>query len=90
LAAAAACNAGRLADRLLDAAETDDDPATRAVARKILAGIYVRVFNVWLKDDSADLARTLAELDRRLQQAEGLARWLRGLRGRRTRPAAAA
>ena len=50
------------------------------VARKVLGAIYVRVFNVWLDDDTPDLARTLAELDRRLQQAERVAGWVHGLR----------
>ena len=35
------------------------------------------------------LARTLAELDHRLQQAEGLARWTGGFGRRRDAPAAA-
>ncbi len=88
LAASGIVNVGRLTDRLVDAAEGEDGPGARLVARHVLAGIYVRVFNVWLGDDSPDLARTLAELDRRLQQAEGVASWLRGM-GRR-RPAAGA
>ena len=83
LTAAGLCNVGRLATRLLDAAETEDGPAAHLIARHVLAAIYVRVFNVWLDDDTVDLARTLAELDRRLQQAEGMARWLSGFRGRR-------
>jgi AcrR family transcriptional regulator len=84
LLAAGLCNLDRLARWLLDAAETGDRPAASAVARQILAAIYARVFRVWLDDDTPDMARTLAELDRRLQQAESLARWTRGLRrGRR-------
>ena len=58
-----------------------------AVARRVLGAIYVRVFNVWLDDDTPDLARTLAELDRRLQQAETAAGWSAGLR--RSRASAA-
>lgn len=80
LTAAGLCNVGRLATRLLDAAETRDGPTAHLIARHVLAAIYVRVFNVWLDDDTVDLARTLAELDRRLQQAEGMARWLSGFR----------
>lgn len=82
LMAAGLCNLGRLADRLLDAAGVTGGPARHAAARKVLAAIYVRVFNVWLDDDTVDLARTLAELDRRLQQAEGIARWTGGWRER--------
>lgn len=73
LAASGLINVGRLADRLIDAAEAGDGPG----ARLVVAAIYVRVFNVWLKDDTPDLGKTLAELDRRLQQAEGVARWFR-------------
>jgi AcrR family transcriptional regulator len=76
------CNVARLTAWLLDAAETSDGPAVGAMARQVLVGIYARVFNVWLDDDTPDMARTLAELDRRLQQAESVARWARGMRGR--------
>jgi AcrR family transcriptional regulator len=82
LIAAACCNVDRLSRRLLDAAGGGDQrgPAGDAVARQVMGAIYVRVFGVWLDDDTTDMARTLAELDRRLQQAESAARWLAGLR----------
>lgn len=79
LAASGLMNLSRLVDRLADAAEDGDGPG----AKLALGAIYVRVFNVWLKDDDPELARTLAELDRRLEQAEGIARWMR--RGRADR-----
>ena len=66
---AAGCNVGLLSRRLLDATET---------ARRVISMIYVRTFRVWLDDATPDMARTLAELDRRLQQAEEVARWIRG------------
>ncbi|HVI35598.1 MAG TPA: hypothetical protein VM684_05170 [Gaiellales bacterium] len=77
LLVAAGCNVGRLSRRLLDAAETADPPAIAAVARRVIEAIYVRTFQVWLDDETPDMARTLAELDRRLQQAEQVARWIR-------------
>ncbi len=40
--------------------------------------VYLQAFRVWLDDDTPDMARTLAELDRRLQQAETAARWFAG------------
>jgi AcrR family transcriptional regulator len=40
---------------------------------KLLAGLYVSVLRVFLDDDSADLARTMAALDRRLRAMES---WL--------------
>ena len=86
LLVAAWCNVDRLSRRLLDAAETADDRLMAAVARRVLAAIYVRAFKVWLDDETPDMARTLAELDRRLQQAEQVARWIRGFG--RSRPVA--
>lgn len=40
---------------------------------KLLAGLYLSVLRVFLDDDSADLARTMAALDRRLRAMES---WL--------------
>jgi AcrR family transcriptional regulator len=37
---------------------------------KLLLGIYLSVFRVWLADDSADMTRTMAALDSRLRAAE--------------------
>ena len=37
---------------------------------KGVAGVVIVVARVWMKDDSPDLAPTMKELDRRLQQAE--------------------
>jgi AcrR family transcriptional regulator len=55
---------------------------------KLLLGIYFSVLRVWLTDDSADMARTMATLDARLRYAE---RWLGlttpGLGGREARAA---
>jgi AcrR family transcriptional regulator len=84
LMAAGFCNLARLSARLLDAAEAGQGPTRAMLARKALCAVYARVFGVWLDDTTPDLARTLAELDRRLQQAEGLARWFGGGRGRRS------
>jgi AcrR family transcriptional regulator len=51
---------------------------------KVLAGIYLSTIPVWLRDDSEDLGRTMAALDRRLARAESLAALCAG-RGRRRR-----
>ncbi|HUN49546.1 MAG TPA: TetR family transcriptional regulator [Candidatus Sulfotelmatobacter sp.] len=45
-----------------------------------LAVIYADTLRVWLGDESKDLARTMAALDRRLRQAESLIRLLPGRR----------
>jgi AcrR family transcriptional regulator len=46
-----------------------------------LAFVWARVMRVWLDDDDPGLARTMAELDRRLRQAERV--WMRLERLRR-------
>ena len=38
-----------------------------------LTAVYLAAFRVWLKDDSADLARTMAAVDKGLTRAESLA-----------------
>lgn len=46
---------------------------------KAVTLIYLAALKVWLDDDSPDMARTMATLDRGLREAEGLARrcpWL--------------
>jgi len=63
-----------------------------AVRAQGLAVVWARVLRVWLHDDDPGLARTMAELDRRLRQAERTAirldRVARTVRGsRRSRPA---
>ena len=54
---------------------------------KGVAGVVMVVARVWMKDDSPDLAPTMKELDRRLQQAEEWALSLRLFR-QSNRPAA--
>jgi hypothetical protein len=59
----------------------------RGVLRiKGLALIYLATLRVWLRDESADKARTMAALDTQLRRTEALV--LR-LRGRRPAPEAA-
>lgn len=38
--------------------------------RKVLAGLYISVIQVWTKDESEDLGPTMAALDRRLRQLD--------------------
>jgi len=86
LLVAACCNVDRLGRRLVDAAGIAGDRLHEAIARRAIGVIYLRAFRVWLADETPDMARTLAELDRRLQQAETTARWAERLRPR-SRPA---
>jgi AcrR family transcriptional regulator len=75
LVLAACCNLSRLSRRLVDAAGVDGGPVMQRMARRATGAVYLQTFRVWLDDDTPDMARTLAELDRRLQQAESVARW---------------
>jgi AcrR family transcriptional regulator len=43
---------------------------------KGLGAIYLGALKVWSRDDTEDQSKTLAFLDRRLQQAERLVKWL--------------
>jgi AcrR family transcriptional regulator len=59
-----------------------------AIAVKLTAAAYLAASRVWLRDESADLAPTMAALDRRLR---GIERWLGPLQpGRRPEEDAAA
>jgi AcrR family transcriptional regulator len=54
---------------------------------KGLVAVWVSVFRAWEKDESPDLAATMAALDKALTRAESLAETLEPLLGRRARPA---
>lgn len=58
-------------------------PKGRMITRG-LAGIWLATLRVWLKDDSADMAATMAALDRNLSRAERLVSMLPAGRRRRT------
>ena len=73
----AACHAPgflRSIDWLLEGAGLRASRCRGAVRRAGLAAIYLDVLRVWLRDDSPDLARTMAALDRRLRQADSAMR----------------
>jgi AcrR family transcriptional regulator len=58
---------------MLEAAEIAIGGLRGAVAVKLTAGAYAATLRVWLRDDTPDLALTMAALDRRLR---GIERWL--------------
>jgi AcrR family transcriptional regulator len=58
---------------MLEAAGISTHGLGGAIAVKLTAGAYAAVLRVWLRDDTPDLARTMAALDRRLR---GIERWL--------------
>lgn len=45
----------------------------RRIQRRVLGAVYLQVLNVWSTDDSGDLAKTMAFLDKQLRRIEGLA-----------------
>lgn len=55
-------------DWTLAAADLDAGGVAGMVRRKLIGGIYLDTLRVWLKDDSPDLAATMAHLDKRLGQ----------------------
>jgi AcrR family transcriptional regulator len=65
---------------MLEAAGIDASGWVGRVRIAGLAVVYARAFRVWLDDDSADLGKTMAALDRGLAQAE---RWAAALPGAR-------
>jgi AcrR family transcriptional regulator len=71
---------------MLEAAAIPTDGLTGLLRVKGLAWIYLASLRVWLRDDSSDLARTMAALDGYLRRVEWLAVRLEGRR-RPRRPA---
>lgn len=72
---------------ILEAAELSSDGTEGCLKTAGLAGIWAKTFRVWLDDDTSDMARTMAALDRNLGRA---GRFAEILFGRRMRPAAEA
>jgi AcrR family transcriptional regulator len=51
--------------------------------RRLLGAVYLQTLRVWLADETADMAKTMSELDKQLRRIESMA----GLAGRRARAA---
>jgi hypothetical protein len=66
----------------LEAADISTGGWRGAVAVKLTAGAYLSAMGVWQRDDSPDLAQTMAVLDARLRRIEG---WLLPGHGTRRR-----
>jgi AcrR family transcriptional regulator len=64
---------------ILEAAGIAINGLRGAVAVKLTAGAFAATLRVWLRDDTPDLAPTMAALDRRLR---GIERWLDSTRRR--------
>ncbi len=65
---------------MLEAAGVDASGLAGRLRIAGLAVVYARTFRVWVADDSADLGKTMAALDRLLAQAERWAQALPGVR----------
>lgn len=61
---------------MLEAAGIDGSGLAGLVRTKGLAVLYLAALRTWLTDDSADLARTMAVLDRGLRQVEAAVHFL--------------
>jgi hypothetical protein len=83
---AAICGGQRLLRSMawsLEAAGIGSAGLVGAVRTKGLALVYAGAFLTWLRDDTEDMSRTMATLDRNLAQAERLANGLPAWRRRR-------
>ncbi|MGB0718880.1 MAG: TetR family transcriptional regulator [Bdellovibrionales bacterium] len=58
---------------MLEAAGEDTNGIKGAVKVAGLTGVYLKVLRVWAADDSSDLGKTMAALDKELARAEKLA-----------------
>jgi hypothetical protein len=62
---------------MLEAADIPTGGVRGAIAVKLATAAYLSAMRVWQRDDSPDLARTMASLDARLRRIE---RWLAATR----------
>ena len=68
---------------MLEAADLSSAGLRGQLRIKALCALYVSMLRVWLHDDSEDMARTMAVLDRRLRRLDRLTRSLCSLAPRR-------
>jgi len=83
---AACCGLGRLARSMAATLEAAGFSTTgcRGVLRiKGLSAIYLSTLRVWLRDDSEDMAKTMAHLDKQLTRVDSLIGRLKSARPRR-------
>ena len=90
--AAALCGAftlRRSMTAMLEAARIGASGLPGVLRVKGLAAVHMSVLRVWLDDDSEDMAKTMAALDKRLRRAESLVMLCRRRRGGEPEPEAA-
>ncbi len=88
--AAAACRTACAMAWMLEAARIPTGGWRGRARVKALTLGYAGVLRAWLRDDSADNAKTMAALDRLLRRGEAMERCLAGLCAMRRKPAAEA
>ncbi len=66
------CRLQRSMRWMLEAARVDTSGMSGRLRIKGLMAIYVDVLRTWVRDDSEDMAKTMALLDKRLRQADQL------------------
>ena len=71
---------------MLEAAGLSSAGLRGRIRAKALAALYLSMLPVWLRDDSEDMARTMAVLDRRLRRLDRMTRALCRLAPRRDWP----
>ncbi|HEY9549652.1 MAG TPA: TetR family transcriptional regulator [Kiloniellaceae bacterium] len=82
----ACCGLGRLARSMavtLEAAGFSTTGCRGVLRLKGLSAIYLSTLRVWLRDDSEDMAKTMAHLDKQLSRVDSLLGRLRSHRPRR-------
>lgn len=62
--------------KMLDCAGVQSDHRLSSLRPLGLSVVYAATLRAWLNDDSDDMAATMAELDKRLNQAGRIATWL--------------
>ncbi|MBT4907349.1 MAG: TetR family transcriptional regulator [Alphaproteobacteria bacterium] len=65
-----ACRLTRSMHWMLEAAGIESSGIAGRLRAKGLAAIHIDVMRTWLNDDSADMAKTMSALDKRLEQAD--------------------
>ena len=72
---------------MLETARIPSSGVRGLIRTKGLAAIYLATLRVWLRDDSPDMAKTMASLDGYLRRVEGVAGRLGGRRRTASQPA---
>ena len=73
LALISACRLDRSMTWLQEAAGLGASGLRRRWQRRVLTGLYLKTLQAWSGDDSADLAKTMASLDKDLRRIEAIA-----------------